>query len=138
MLFCTSDEDWTPFEDDLFFDEDQSAEPSSDDVAELIQPMSSSDSNGNAKSKGITENQKPHRNQTKKGDGRDAEKDDWDLYDYSTGFFDREGEQRLEQANRWAKRRVGNAYAWLDRHKEKISKLEFPYCWRDAKFRLKH
>jgi hypothetical protein len=143
---------------------------SSESPSPSSQPMSSSDSEWDgsskvAKSKGKAGNRKPHRNQIKKGEGRDAKKDFWDFYDYQHGFFygelrkieenslsaklvfeickvlrqkDRTDKEPLETANRWAKRRMRNAYAWLDRHREKISKEEFLDCVKVAKYRLNH
>jgi hypothetical protein len=51
---------------------------------------------------------------------------------------DRSGKDPLEPANRWAKRTMANAFAWLDRHKDKISKEEFLDCLREAKLRSNH
>jgi hypothetical protein len=107
--------------------------------------------------------QERHHNLVKKGEGRDAKKDLWDNYLYDEGFFygvlyktegkspsaklvfevckvlreqDRSGKDPFEPANRWAKRRMANAFAWLDRHKGKISTEEFLDCLREAKHRL--
>jgi hypothetical protein len=129
------------------------------------QLTSSTDSEWDGKSKGRVGNRESHHNQIKKGEGRDAKKDFWDFYVYEHGFFyeqlrkieknsisaklvfeicrvlrekDRTDKQKLEKANRWAKRRMPNAYAWLDRQREKISKEEFLESVKEAKRRLNH
>jgi hypothetical protein len=134
------------------------------------QTLSSSDSEWDetskvAKGKGRAGDREPHRNQIKKGEGRDARKDFFDCYDYEHGFFyeelrkietnppsaklvfeickvlrekHRSDKELLETANRWAKRRMPNAYAWLDRQREKISKEEILDCLREAKDHLNH
>jgi hypothetical protein len=86
----------------------------------------------------------PHKkNQTKKGDGKDAKADEFDKYEYAKGWSYKVFEQELGHApksqlvfavcktirgayraasyqNRWAKRRFANAFAWLDRNQELI------------------
>jgi hypothetical protein len=99
------------------------------------------------------------RNKIKKGEGRDAEKDEWDDYDYLKGHFYcllRNGggsvpkskqlfgvckkvEEvmksrgcELSERNRWAKRRIANAYAWLDRNVSQITDSDFLDCYHQT------
>jgi hypothetical protein len=91
----------------------------------------------------------------KKGDGRDAKPDDSDGYAYSKGHFYqvifratgkapiaavlfglcaaiaarlKDAGRQLTERNRWAKRRVANAYAWLDRNESQIRDCECLEC----------
>jgi hypothetical protein len=127
---------------------------------------SSSDSESDWMPKGATSKGRAgNHNLIKKGEGRDAKKDPSDNYAYEEGFFyrelrslvgkppfaklvfeickvlreqDRTGKPPLEAANRWAKRRMPNAYAWLDRQWGKVTKEELLECLREAQSRLKH
>lgn len=100
-----------------------------------------------------------HPNQQKKGTGKDAKPDPYDHYPYTSGYFFQlltsmgerapsaklmfelgkvlreqvRSDPPLEVANRWAKRRLPNAYAWLDRQQKKISREEFVRCLGIAK-----
>jgi hypothetical protein len=99
-------------------------------------------------------------NKVKKGEGRDAQEDEWDKYPATSGHFyqvlvcgggkapiaatlfalcgaieDRVRAKggELSERNRWAKRRVPNAYAWLDRNAGSISDATCLACYRGLK-----
>jgi hypothetical protein len=113
-----------------------------------------------AKGKGRAGDREPKHNRIKKGTGKDAKADPFDGYHFQSGYFfevlnsmgerppsakllfklcnvlqqqERKGQPPLELRNRWAKRRIPNAYAWLDRQKNKITKEEFYDCLIKAK-----
>lgn len=100
------------------------------------------------------------RNKVKKGCGPDAREDESDDYPYADGHFYtlacQSGEKpptarvvfevcrivaaRLQAArrdasrlNRWGKRRMPNAYAWLDKNRDLIADAEFHDCLAEAK-----
>jgi hypothetical protein len=95
-------------------------------------------------------------NKVRKGEGRDSKKDEWDDYSAVGGHFyqvllrgsgrppiaaalfalcaaleKRLGAENgeLSKRNRWAKRRVANAYAWLDRNAGSISDATCLECY---------
>jgi hypothetical protein len=97
------------------------------------------------------------KNRIKKGEGKDARKDSRDGYDYARGHFfgvltglnvtqlsakvlfrvvalaqGRAGKQTTN-LNRWGKRRVPNAYCWLDENRGIISDELIGQCLDDAK-----
>jgi hypothetical protein len=110
-----------------------------------------------------TKKTRGRRNQIKKGEGRDAQEDLFDHYD----FYGKSAHQMFQQAgetqpsaklvfevckclvehdsgtqkvlsfqNRWAKRRMPNAYAWLDQNSSALLAIGFQACITEAKARL--
>jgi hypothetical protein len=97
------------------------------------------------------------KNQIKKGEGKDAKKDERDGYDYVNGHFYgvltrmndgqlgaktlfkvvlfayRDSKQPLLPLNRWCKRRMPNAYSWLDDNKSRIDNDLLQRCLAQAK-----
>jgi hypothetical protein len=106
-------------------------------------------------------NSGPKKNKIKKGFGPDSKSDEDDGYNFQLGYF----YQRLKKffgrtppaglvfeicqrvlkgsampltdLNRWGRRRMGNAYAWLDRNQGRIPDQLFERCYYEAKWKLK-
>jgi hypothetical protein len=100
------------------------------------------------------------KNKIKKGEGRDAKKDDRDNYRYSEGHYFKvlsslqkkpvnskvlfelckvvkaSAQGPLTALNRWAKRRMANAYSWLDENERTIGDEFVKECFviAQAKF----
>jgi hypothetical protein len=97
------------------------------------------------------------KNQIKKGEGKDARKDPRDGYDYVNGPFfsilknmnggqlgaktlfklavlvQRDSRQSLTPLNRWCKRRMPNAYSWLDENISRIDRDLLARCLKEAR-----
>jgi hypothetical protein len=101
--------------------------------------------------------------QLAKGHGKDAAKDDYDKYDFKSGhcynlFHGIEchaplakvifevcklliqnhtiAQRTLLPMNRWAKRRMPNAYAWLDRNQEMVTDEELQLFYREGSIKV--
>jgi hypothetical protein len=104
------------------------------------------------------------KNKIKKGEGRDGRPDEWDRYEYHGKLAhqmfqhlgesqpsaklvfavcrlleerESKGDHRLSTRNRAAKRRMPNAYAWLDRNSLVLPLLGFAECVMRAKAQLR-